>query len=281
MAYRWAVAMTTVPERLANGETLRSYQSIVRSGFRTVHLLSVDGPLTEEAQRAIDSLDPAPQAVTVHRPPARTAGAWVLAAWELWIRTPGSTHLAIFQDDLRLCRNVRPYLERRPGPKDGYWNLYTYRTYEQLLRQESKDGPPRPGFHRPSLQRGLGAVALVFPADVLSRVLIAPHMRDRLRDSTRGWRSVDGAIVTAIRQAGLYEYVHWPSLAQHRSDLPSVTGNRRHEPSLSWPGEDWDALGNLAESAEAPEPNPDSTTGTENVPHVIIRNPIPLWTPGT
>ena len=79
-------------------------------------------------------------------------------------------------------------------------------------------------------QLGRGAVALVFSHEAVHVLLNSPHMKTRLYDSQKGFKSIDGAVVTAMHHAGWTEYVHNPSLIQHIGDVSSM-GNRRHPQS--------------------------------------------------
>jgi hypothetical protein len=146
---------------------------------------------------------------------------------------PQANYIAIFQDDFVTYKNLRYYLEQCPSPKDAYWNLFSF------PKNESKANG-RKGWY-PSNQKGYGAVALIFPTRVLLRILSHPHMIDRPLNEERGWKAIDGGIVTAARKQGISELVHSPSLVQHTGFISSM-GNDRHPLSKTFLGEDFDAL---------------------------------------
>lgn len=66
-------------------------------------------------------------------------------------------------------------------------------------------------------------------------------MSIRVQDPTRGWRAVDGGIVTGMNKVGYREYVHYPSLVQHTGLISSMR-NRQQPTAPSFPGEDFDAM---------------------------------------
>lgn len=89
-------------------------------------------------------------------------------------------------------------------------------------------------------QFGKGAVALVFSNEALRVLLRQKHFVDRPTDAHRGWRAVDGGIVTAMQKAGWQEYVHNPSLVQHTGTV-SAMGNKTHLQANTFRGETFDA----------------------------------------
>jgi hypothetical protein len=171
--------------------------------------------------------------VTARYPRIRTFGNWLLSAAELYIRNPHATRYAIFQDDMVTYPHLREYLEETPYPTGGYCNLYTFPSNQALAAG-------REGWY-PSNQYGRGAVALVFDWHALSALLCHRHMIERPKDIYRGYRSVDGGIVTAMQKAGILEYVHNPSLVQH-TGLISSMGNKKHLLAVSFRGEGYNAL---------------------------------------
>lgn len=224
MITKWAYGVTTVPQR--KGDLLpKTLRSLVDAGFDKSRLF-VDG-----AKEGFDSfgLD-----VTYRYPRIRTYGNWVLSLAELYIREPGAQLYAVFQDDVVFCRNIRQYLERSSYPAMGYWNLYTVPANQKLVP------PGTQGWYR-SNQHGRGALALVFSRDTVLTLLTHQHMVERPLDSMRGWRTVDGGIVTAMKKAGHSEYVHNPSLVQHAGDY-STMRSPIHKKATSFKGSEFDAL---------------------------------------
>jgi hypothetical protein len=75
-------------------------------------------------------------------------------------------------------------------------------------------------------------------------------------DTHRGWRAIDGGIVTALAHAEYKEYCHNPTLVQHIGHK-STMGNSAHPQATSFQGEQFDAmklLDKLPPLAEEPEP---------------------------
>lgn len=217
---KWAYGVTTVPSRF--GELLpKTLASLEKAGFDQPRLF-IDG--CKEIPTDLSSK----YQVTNRWPTLRTHGNWVLSMYELFIRSPRADRYAIFQDDFVTYPHLREYLDACEFPEHGYWNLYTF----PQNQKETK------GWYL-SNQLGKGAVALVFSNEGVRTLLCQRHLLERPMDSTRGHRSVDGGIVTAMKREGWKEWVHNPSLVQH-TGLISSMGNRRQELSPSFQGEDWD-----------------------------------------
>lgn len=245
----WAYGVTTVLSR--RGELLpRTLTSLRNSGFDRPRLF-VDG--SEQAtdwklwarETGFGDLE-----ITTRDPVIRTFGNWVLALGELYIRHPEADRYALFQDDLVTCRNLRVYLDLCCFPALGYWNLYTFLSNQRVAPRGLDGKTPRQGWYRsyelgghhpPGYQAGKGAVALVFDRKALVTLLTSLHMIERPQDAERGWKVVDGGIVSAMNKAGYSEYVHYPSLVQHTGRKSSM-GNRSHPSAPSFPGENCDLL---------------------------------------
>lgn len=221
---KWSYGVTCVPERM-DSVLVDTLESLAAGGFERPRLF-VDG------ERAIPERFSGYE-MTVHRPRLRTFGNWVLALWELYVRRPDADRYALFQDDMVCYRNLRQYLERCPFPSKGYLNLYLFPQNEKLAKG-------RRGWYQ-SNQLGKGAVALVFDNEGARLLLGHPHMVDRPLDERRGWKSIDGGIVTAFKKAKWKEYVHNPSLVQHTGTKSSM-GNKQHPKADSFLGQDFDAL---------------------------------------
>lgn len=238
---RISYGVTTVEDRR---DTLlpRTLASLAAAGFPRPRLF-VDGdrPPQEAEYRARFGLD-----VTFRCPRVRTVGNWVLALWELYLRDPRADLYLVAQDDAVFVANLRPYLERAALPEQFYGNLYGFPSNERLAPVD-ESGNPRAGFY-PSNQLGKGAVALVFPRDAVVALLSSRRLAMKPQDAARGHKSLDGAVVEAMREQGFKEYCHFPSLTQHTGDVSSM-GNRRHPQAASFPGEHWDAMSLLATPA--------------------------------
>lgn len=218
---KWAYGVTTIPER-RDDLLPRTLLSLREAGFPAPRLF-VDGGTDSESWRDEFGLE-----VTCRYPKTRTHGNWLLGAHELFIREPDADRYVMFQDDLTASKGLRDYLERCHYPENGYWNLYTFPRNQKLC----PDGYT--GWYR-SNQKGLGAVGLVFDRKCLLALLSSEHMTERPLDPKRGWRAIDGGIVTALAKKGYVEFVHSPSLVQHTGDRSSM-GNRPHERAPSFTG---------------------------------------------
>lgn len=230
----WSYGVTTVPSRRKSLLPL-TLRSLREGGFPNPHLF-VDGDPDGRGWEQEFGLT-----VTCRSPRVRTHGNWVLSFYELFVREPNAQRFAVFQDDFVCYRNLRQYLEKCSYPERGYWNLYTFPENESTAPLASLgDRDPGVGFF-PSNQKGRGAVALVFSREALLVLLAQEHMLHRPLDCHRGWRAVDGGIVTAMGKAGWKEYVHYPSLVQHTGRESSMN-NPEHLQSRSFRGGGYDAL---------------------------------------
>lgn len=225
----WAYGITTVPSRI-NEYFPRTLESLRRAGFNSPRLF-VDGAKSSAEYERFGLDD-----VTVRWPGVRTVGNWQLSMLELYIRNPSANLYAIFQDDFVTYRNLREYLERAPMPSQGYLNLYTFPSNQQLATGQ--------GWYK-SNQQGKGAVALVFTRLGVQTLFQQRSFIEKVCDPGRGHKSIDGAIVTAMSAAGWTEYVHNPSLVQHIGDASSMR-NPPHLKATSFRGEEFDALELLA-----------------------------------
>jgi len=228
----WAYGVTTVTEDNRQHVLLpRTLASLVRAGFPSPRLF-IDNCSLKEALN-YETRYNLPITPRTNRP-TLTYANWLLALWELHCRDPLATFYAIFQDDFVTGKNLREYLERNPCPKDGYMNLLTFPSNQSRCKGDAK------GWFK-SNQLGRGAVALVFHRDNLDKLMTAFHLWQKPRAARRPTKSVDGAVVEAMKSVGQTEYVHNPSLVFHTGDKSSM-GNRKHPPTESFPGEEIDWL---------------------------------------
>lgn len=234
---RWAYAITTAvtPTGSRRGDLFpRTLASLKAAGFDSPKLF-VDGDRDGGSWEREFGLE------TVTRyPNIRTYGHWALSLAELYIRNPEAERYAMFQDDFVTGKNLRRYLERCPYPERGYWNLYTFGLKKDGSNANHKLLEGKKGWHV-SNQNGRGAVALVFDRATVVQLLSHRHFVERPQDPKRGWRAVDGGVVSSLTKSGWKEYVHNPSLVQH-TGLNSSMGNPRFEPSPIFPGEGFDFL---------------------------------------
>jgi hypothetical protein len=177
-----------------------------------------------------------------------------MALVELYLRNPLADRFALFQDDLLAAKNLRGYLSHCEIPKMGYLNLYTAMFNEDLVKGKEER------WHK-SDQKGRGALAYVFDNDAVIAMLSAPHTWGKPRDLLpygRGYRNIDGGVITALTQAGYTEYVHNPTLVQHTGLNQTTIGieegiqQQQYPTATTWRGEEWDAKSLLnGKAAEA------------------------------
>ncbi len=225
-AKKWSYGITTVESRIDNVFT-QTLESLKEAGFDNPRLF-VDGVKDGSAYEKF-GLD-----ITTRYPNIRTAGNWVLTLYELYLRDPVCNYYAVFQDDFVTYKNLKCYLEQCEYPEKGYWNLYTFPSNQSIAPEDHT------GWYE-SNQLGKGAVALVFNREAVATLLGTQHMAVRPQDVNRGWKAIDGGIVSAFKKEGWKEYVHNPSLVQHIGDI-STMRNKRHPKAASFKGETFDAL---------------------------------------
>ncbi len=229
----WAVGVTSHVSRRSTllPQTLTSLTT--NAGF-TVDRLFVDGDYDAKSWMDEFHLD-----VTCRYPTIRTFGNWALSLAELYIRSPWADRYALFQDDCICMKNLRQYLEKTLYPDNGYMNLYCF-PENQRHCPKNPDGSLKIGWF-PSNQMGRGAVGLVFSRKAVTTLFSSTHFVERPMDAGRGWRAVDGGVVTALKKAGWREFVHYPTLVQHTGDI-SAMGNKRHAQGVSFLGQSHDAM---------------------------------------
>lgn len=235
---KWAYGVTTVPERR---DTLleATLISLRMAGFDEPHLF-VDGENNSLYWHRQFNLP-----TTCRWPRVRTVGNWVLGIYELYQLEPHADRYAMFQDDFVTYRNLRQYLEACPYISGTYLNLYTFSSNHAhcpyVNFKPTDPGPRCTGWYK-SNQLGRGAVALIFDRAALLSLLKASSLVDKPMHPTRGWRSVDGGIQTALVVGAKYkELVHNPSLVQHTGKVSSM-GNKEHKQAEWFMGEGYDAL---------------------------------------
>jgi hypothetical protein len=236
---KWAYGVTTVPSRLDT--TLpKTLESLRQAGFNSPRLF-VDGIESPEPYHKFGL------PITTRYPAIRTASHWVLSLYELYLRECDENsqrgggladRYAIFQDDFITYKNLRQYLERCTYPEKSYWNLYTF----PCNQMNAPNGGKTAGWYQ-SNQMGKGALALVFDREAVTTLLQQQYLVVRPQCTKNGFKSIDGGIVTSLRNAGYTEYVHNPTLVQHIG-IESTIGNINDEnnTATSFAGETFDAL---------------------------------------
>lgn len=218
VADRWAYSVTTVPTRINSLPS--TLESLEAAGFDDP-VIAVDGP----NDGSFDWL----QGYTYAYRGSNIGpyAHWYLTLQEMYLRDPWCQYYAIFQDDFVCVRNLRAYLTKCTYPEKGYWNLFTFMENDDMVQQVKTKGWVPAARAAQGYQLGRGAVALVFSHEAVQVLLNSPHMKTRVYDSQKGFKSIDGAVVTAMHHAGWTEFVHNPSLVQHTGEVSSI-GNRKH-----------------------------------------------------
>lgn len=234
---RWSYGVTAVPERIRT--TLKpTLDSLMNAGFGSPRIF-MDGFMEIGEVQYICSMFPGEEPFSTRFPSVGAYGNWVLGLWELYVRDPHADRYAIFQDDIMVVRNLRGYLESCPYPKYGFINLSLFPQNESLRPHEYESC-----FYE-SNQRGLGALGYVFNREALMVLLGCQKIVGHPTNGNRGDRNIDGILISAMRdEANWTEYVHYPALVEHR-ESPSTLGNDYGSISLSFPGEEFDAMDKL------------------------------------
>lgn len=237
----WAYGVTTVVKRLKD-PLPHTLKSLAKGGFNSPRLF-IDG---------VESLTGLPYPyhnlpVTMHESPNLGAwGNWILALWELYVRSPKAGRYALFQDDIITSRNIRQYLDECEYPNKGYWNLNTFPSNQDLAPGYVKGKAfGQVGWYL-SNQHGKSATALVFSRNAVIALLQQEHIVRRSLSAHRGQLNIDGGVVAAMKKAGYKEYVHNPSLIQH-VNAPSTIGHGSYPLAESFMGENFDAMELLSE----------------------------------
>lgn len=214
----WSVGVTTAARIRP---TLRQcLDSLGAAGWPTPHLF-VDGSVpVPEPYRGLP--------MTFRD---RAVGAWPnyhLGAIELLMRQPGADAYLIAQDDAVFYHDasLREYLEYAlwPGHQRCIVSLYCSAGYTR----------PEPGWHSCAGRWGLGAVAFVWPREVLREFVADPQVFNRRwRPGGAGLVHIDDAIGRWAFLRGVEIWFPCPSLVQHVGEVSTLwpdapaTGKRR------------------------------------------------------
>lgn len=249
----WAYGITTIPERLTTYFP-RTLESLRAAGFDKPYIF-VDGEKDPTKYHT--------HLVSLRQRRMGVVGNWMLSLMELYLLNPYATRYALFQDDILCSLNLRTYLERTTQPENGYLNLYNWPDKiikgqtdpgNESLVPKDDQGNPVIGWYEArrittnsnnekykTLQRGLGAVALIFTREQVQALLSSRPFINKPLTARHRTTNVDGGIVNAMNLAGYRELVHYPSLVQHIGVL-STTGHDNQPESQSWRGESFDCL---------------------------------------
>lgn len=213
---KWSYGVTTTCKRLTE-HLPKTLENLKYAGFDSPRIF-----IDSESEKP-DGTDQIQLPITFHHPPLNAFGNWIIALWELWIREPQARFYALFQDDIDAVEGLREYLEEHPCPENGYMNLYTVPSNQEVFKEGEKGWKESATLHdHTTLQTGRGALGLVFTRDAVQAVLSAPTIVAKPSHVRHPTRSIDGAVVTALNNAGFREYVHNPSLLQHTGEVTTI-----------------------------------------------------------
>jgi hypothetical protein len=196
----WAVGVTTAPRRHATLE--RCLDSLARAGWPRPVLFADGNVAVAERFRSLPS-------ICRDEP----LGAWphyYLAMTELLMREPLADAFLLVQDDALFFdrENVREYLSEMlwPGSTPGIVSLYC----------ATPDQRPKPGWGRFPGRWRSGAVAFVFPRQILIDLLHDPKvLAHRWSPDGDGLVAIPDTIAEWAERRGVPFYLPTPSLVQH------------------------------------------------------------------
>lgn len=225
-------AVTSVGSRVADGTLARTYTSLKRAGI-SVSRVYIDGVSASDLALAVNTFGPNVTARLGQ--PAGAYSSWMSTAWELLTRNPEADRYVIFQDDIVASLGLAEFLANTVIPDHGYCNLCTYPENAKIAHES--------GWSL-SNQLGLGAQGLMFNRDTFAKLLSTSHLvlrviREDAASKRRRAKYIDGAIVTALKERSIKEYVHNPSPICHVGEKSTI-GNHVQPPTALWRGEDFD-----------------------------------------
>lgn len=238
---KWQYGVTSCKRRVS---TLlpQTLQSLKGAGFDQPRIY-INSANQEDARSVSIHSNIRYHDITVRNPPVTPYGNWILTLAELFIRDPFSDRYAIFQDDIICCKHLREFLEETSIPEHGYLNLYCAGQNELILKGKA------PGWYKgialrsgpPGFQKGLGALGLVFTQKAVIILLSSQSLVLKPLSANQKimFKSIDGGVVTAMNNAGWFEYVHYPSLLQHTGHVTTID-NRGGRCCATFPGEEFD-----------------------------------------
>lgn len=222
----WAVGVTTVLKRKSD-LLPRTLTSLAKAGWHEPRLF-VDGS-THDDWRGVKF------PITV-RESINALANWWLGMQELYVRNPLADRYMMVEDDVLFTVKARNYLDRVKWPGAGYLNLYT-----TPAKREASGG--RQGFFQtPRHIMGLGALALVFDRDSITKILSSAYFVEAFRpfdlktmkrkeNPHRARMHQDGHVAKAMKAIGMSEFCHAPSIVQHLGGKSSTMGHNSNPDS--------------------------------------------------
>jgi hypothetical protein len=145
---------------------------------------------------------------------------------------------AIFEDDISLCRNIRPYLENLIPSLARFGALSLYTPSHQSKRSLGLHCIHDEAFRA---ERVWGTQAIVFSKDSLVRFLTAQNVMDHRRVGYGIYnKNRDTALGIWAKVNGERLFCHTPSLVQHIGKESSV--HHEFHSAVDFVGEDFDAM---------------------------------------
>jgi hypothetical protein len=168
---------------------------------------------------------------------------WICGLMEMYCVDVNADVYIMFEDDIEMCMNLRPYLEHIIPSLDqlGVLSIYT-------PPHHAKKAKGLFCIHDESYRGGFmwGTQAVLFTKTSLASFLSSKNVADHLRTETgRENKNRDSAIGMWAKQSGHRVYYHTPSLVQH-ADKESTIGHEHHE-ALDFVGKDFDATALIPE----------------------------------
>lgn len=250
---KWAVAVTTCdrPEPTLS----RTVDSLISTGWKDIDLFS-DGPISNSIPKNFFQR-PNREGVRVHDRPTRLGayGNFVCAASELFQTYSDRDYFLFVQDDVVFSKNCRAYLDATLSekPKGAVWSLYCSGTDYTDFDKKYGDA-----YGWKETRRGwgmMGALTVVFSAaDLISFLSSQSTWLHRITRGPKATRQVDAEIGLWAQNNRTPAMFHHPSLAQHigekSSIYPSIKAMSDRRSSVTFVGEDFDALSFLKKNAK-------------------------------
>jgi hypothetical protein len=193
-------------------------------------------------------------AVVKQYPRMGTVFHWHRTLLDMYSADPWSEYYAVFQDDIRCVKGLKDYILFSQIPQNSYINLLTFMENEEIIHDR------QPGWMeayrgKSGYQRGRGAIALVFRHHVVEMLLSSRRFITRRHDAQLGNVALDGAVLGALAECSVSEFIHNPSLTQHVG-IESSMGNpwnsnesdTRYAHAKSFPGECYNVYRSLPHS---------------------------------
>lgn len=206
--HQWAVGVTTAPRPVAT--VSRTVESLKQSGFH---------PIVFAEPRSDVNLD----CLVIER--QHRLGCWrnyVQTIKDLLQLRPQAEAIAIFQDDIVVCRDLRDFLEHDlwPSAQTGVVSLYSAEEYEA----GESVGIDRRG------KMILGLCAAIYPRHIAEKLVSDEYSKDwRGCHAQQGYvddpvkkKAADTWVAESLKKMNKKVYHYRPSLAQHVAETSAI-----------------------------------------------------------